>query len=67
MSKVPPIGTVVVFREIDHANPDRESPAKRGTVARLMPESEKIGIEYEEGITKVWVWIEDVKILGVSL
>ena len=67
MGKIPPIGTVVVFREIDHANPDRESPAKRGTIARLMPKSKQIGVAYEEGITKVWICIEDVEIRGVSL
>lgn len=67
MDKIPPFGTVVIFRDIDHANPDRENPAKRGTVARLKPESNQIGIAYEEGITKVWVCIEDVEIRDISL
>ena len=63
----PPVNTTVIFREINREDPTREMPGLRGKIAYLHSASDQKGVAYEAGITKVWICLEDVEILGVSL
>jgi len=40
-----------------------DGKVRRGTVRRLGGDFDQLGVAYEEGITKVWVCLDDVEIL----
>lgn len=58
-------GDEVFFKGKDPNNA-KDQRVRKGVVTRLHSKSEQLGIRYEEGITKVWVCLEDVEILKLT-
>lgn len=55
MANTPSLGADVTFTE-------GSAPSRPGRVALLHPGSSQVGIEYTNGVQKVWVCIEDVSV-----